>query len=219
MFTKSARLAIASVLTIVTAAFVSLMPHIATAQDVNPGDFVLRYDSSDGNLTVHYLGTTPVDIYFIDILTLGDGTYGTATSDSLGLLSRTVVANSYGNNDILNNSAGGVNGQYSQVFYAQDFTFTNPVRTFDSTNNTLDIGNVGQTGWTQADINATFITDTVTYENLNPGHFGYSTLNNDFIGTIELTPVPEPSTLILATGGVVLCGVHQLRRRKTTKHA
>ncbi len=216
MFGNSARLAFTTLFTILTAAFISFVPRCVTAQDVDPGDFVLRYDSTDGNLTVHYLGTTAVDIYFIDIITLGDGSIGTATGDNLGLLSRSVVAPSYGTNDTLNNDVSGANGRYSQVFYSNNFGLSK-LATFDSANNTLNVGDVGQTGWTQADINNIFVTDDSSYVGLNPGHFGYSTADADFIGKIEVTPVPEPSALLLAGTAVASGGLYQVRRRRTSR--
>lgn len=181
------------------------------SQDINPGDLVLRYDPTEGNLAYHYLGTgdSTLEIFILDIITIGDG-----QTPEKGYLTG-VKAETYGTSDTLNTDDG-YNGEFSQVFYSNNFGTTS-LLTFDSTNNYLNVGNVAPTGWTQTDINTLFITDDQIYEGLNPGHFGYATNDGDFIGSIEVSAVPEPSSVVALIAGASGMLVMAHMRRKTPK--
>lgn len=232
-----------------TAAAVTALASASTGfsqTDPNPGDLLLRYTATGdnaGNLTLYFTGTgtsgtSPLSLNVLDILTLGDGNepFGTrmpagipnVTEGQGGLVggplriqSPTLGAAS----ELFNTSESGVNGQYSQIYYAET-NLASSFITLDKSNpgvsDTVNLGNVAAAGWSQQNIDTIFITDSFSlYNSNNFGHFGYNVTGDatGYIGSVQLLAVPEPSTLGTFTVGAISMLTVGLagRRSRTSK--
>lgn len=197
----------------------------AVAGVATSGDFYLEYTGSTGNVSLWFTGTGasgvgPVNMQSLDIITLGDTSGGNPTMPSgipgvtagQGGLNAAVATLPTASFQTLNNSAGGLNGIYSQVFNANVGTTW---RTFDLTNpgvsNRLNLGNIAATGWNSTIVSSIFMTDPDVYGGPNYGMFGYSLADgNPVIGSV-VAAVPEPATTATLVVGAVL-GLYFRRR-------
>lgn len=205
----------------------------AHAASIDPGDFILQYDRLSGNISLFFTGTGvsgagPISLEELNILTLGDGSAGavmpagipsvTPGQGGLNGARATLPAASFQTFNTGINSDG-INGVFSQIYNANlgtawiTFTKTNP-----GVSDTLNLGNVAPTGWSQANVNTIFITDPVLYEEaLNPGYFGYTATGSDArIGRVQA--VPEPGAFSLLAAGLIgvtglRAGCRRIRRR------
>ena len=180
----------------------------------DPGDFVLEYTGSNGNLSLIFLGTGssgagPVSIQSLNVITLGDtsssnpampsGIPGvTPGTGGLNTGTATLPPASF---TVLNTSSSGVNGIYSEIFNANVGTTW---RTFDLTNpgvsDRLNIGNVAATGWSLSNLSTIFMTNPDVYGSYNFGKFAYSYADgNALYGAV----VPEPSSMVTLGIGAI----------------
>ncbi len=209
-------------------AFLLVVCFLATdvaAQATNPGDFYLEYTGSTGNMSLWFTGTGaagagPVGIQSLDIVTLGDTGAGNPAMPSgipgvtagQGGLNGAVATLPTASFQTFNNSPGGINGIYSQVFNSNVGTTW---RTFDlsspGVSNKLDLGNIAATGWNSTVLGTIFMTDGEIYGGVNFGSFGYSLADGvPRIGSV--VAVPEPTMTATLVVGTVL-GI-QFRRRR-----
>lgn len=211
--------------------------------DPNPGDLILKYTAAGdaaGNLTLYFTGTgtsgtAPLSLSVLDILTLGDGNEPFGTSMPAGIPNVTagqgaLVGTPFGTKapslgaatELSNTSTSGLNGQYSQIYYAESIpnnSFITLDKTIPGVSDTVDLGNVAAAGWSQQNIDSIFITDTFTlYNNSNFGHFGYLVAGDTtaYIGSVQLQAVPEPSTFAGLLAGVSAMGAMGYVRRKAS---
>lgn len=194
---------------------------VVRAAAVDPGDFVLTYDSLNGNLSLFFTGsgTTglgPLALQELNILSLGNGFAGssmpagvpnvTAGEGGLNGARATLPSASFQTFNTGSDSDG-VNGVYSQIYNANVgtswITFS---KTTPGVSDTLNLGNVAASGWTQSIANTIFITDPDLYDTeLNPGYFGYTTGDSDLrVGRVQVVnAVPEPGSMALLASAVI----------------
>ena len=192
----------------------------------------MYYDPATGNIKLQNTTSGTLQIQSFDILTLGNGTQGTATSGSTGYLSQAAAALPAAALSISNTSASGVNGLYSQAYAANFGTALFTLQPYGGwsaeapigpAGSFFDLGNIAALGMTQSDLDVRFLTD---FESTPPdfdtsayGQFLYTFRvgsSGDFSGNTlgNAVAVPEPSTVALL--GVAACvGGLALRRRKT----
>jgi hypothetical protein len=193
------------------------------------GDFVLEYTGATGNLSLLFTGTGasgagPVSMQSLDIVTLGDTSSGHpampsgitgVTPGQGGLNSGAAVVPSPSPSFVTSNtSALGLNGVYSQVFFANVGTTW---RTFDLSNpgvsNRLNLGNIAPQGWTYSVVSSIFMTDPDVYGSYNYGKFAYSLADgNAVLGAV----VPEPTSIATLGAGASI-GLFAAARRKARK--
>lgn len=214
-----------------TMAIAATLPSFAHAGAVNPGDFVLTYDSLNGNLSLLFTGTGaagtgPLSLQELNILTLGNGFAGTAmpadipnvTAGQGGLngARATLPTASFQTFNTGSNSDG-VNGVYSQIYNANvGSTWITFSKTIPGVSDTLNLGNVAASGWTQSIANTLFITDPDLYDTeLNPGYFGYTTGASDLrVGKVQVVnAVPEPGSMAILASGLIGAGAWCRTRR------
>jgi len=222
------RVILASVMLATAIATAPIAP--ARADLLAPGDFVLRYDPANGNMKLVFTGSGaagsgPISLQELNILTLGNDLAGnpampagipnvTPGQGGLNGARATLPAASFQTFNTGSNSDG-INGIYSQIYNASLTPAT--WITFDKTNpgasDTLDLGNVAATGWSQANINAIFMTDPDLYGgDRNFGNFGYAAGDGE-LKIASVQAVPEPSTVAMLGAGAGL-GVAGMMRRK-----
>lgn len=196
----------------------------ARAGAVDPGDFVLKYDSLNGNLSLFFTGsgaagTGPLSLQELNILTLGNGFAGsampsgipnvTAGQGGLNGVRATLPSASFQTFNTGSNSDG-VNGVYSQIYNANvGSTWITFSKTTPGVSDTLNLGNVAASGWTQSIANTIFITDPDLYDTeLNPGYFGYTTGASDLrVGQVQVVnAVPEPGSMAILCSGLIGVG-------------
>lgn len=202
------------------------------AESIDPGDFVLHYQPTDGNLTLLFTGTGaagvgPISLKELNIITLGNTDAGNPAMPS-GIPN--VTAGQGGLNGVratlptavfqtfnTGSNSDGINGIYSQIFNAVlENTWITFTKATPGVTDTLNLGNVAATGWSQANINAIFMTDPDLYDgNRNLGHFGYTLGDGGRrIGSV-VAPVPEPGTLALLGAGGLAVAVRFVRGRRS----
>jgi hypothetical protein len=208
------------------------LPSSARAGAIDPGDLVLKYDSLNGNLSLLFTGTGaagagPLALQELNILTLGNGFAGsampsgipnvTAGEGGLNGARATLPSASFQTFNTGSNSDG-VNGVFSQIYNANVgstwFTFS---KTTPGVSDTLNLGNVAASGWTQSIANTIFITDPDLYDTeLNPGYFGYTTGASDLrVGQVQVVnAVPEPGSMALLASGAIGAGAWYRTRRR-----
>lgn len=173
----------------------------------------LYYEPITGNLTLQNTSPGPVSLSLYQILTLGDGTEGPASSSGQGYLSGTSARVPQPPPSFVtsNTDSGGVNGLSSEIFVNNggaafltlaphaSWSVANPIGPAGSY---FDLGNVAATGMTQADLNERFITVAdLSPEGVSLG--GSFLFDYDGTSATSLSPgsvvalVPEPSMLML----------------------
>ena len=202
----------------------------AHAESINPGDFQLNYDPTNGNLSLFFTGTGsagtgPLGIQELNVLTLGNADAGNpampsgipnVTAGQGGLNGvRATLPSAFFQTFNTGSNSDGVNGIYSQIYNANVgsswFTFS---KSNPGVSDTLNLGNVAAMGWSQANINSIFMTDPDLYEgSRNFGSFGYTDGGGNLrIGSV-VAPVPEPGTCVMLAAGGLIYAVRLLRRR------
>lgn len=202
------------------------------AESIDPGDFVLQYRPADGNLTLLFTGTGaagvgPISLQELNIITLGNTDAGnpampsgipnvTAGQGGLNGVRATLPTAAFQTFNTGSNSDG-LNGIYSQIYNANvGSTWITFTKTTPGVTDTLNLGNVAATGWSQSNINTIFMTDPDLYDgNRNLGHFGYTLGDGSTrIGSV-VAPVPEPGTLALLGAGGLALAVRFVRGRRS----
>lgn len=201
---------------------------------IDPGDFVLKYDPANGNMKLLFTGTGqsgsgPVLLSALNIVTLGVSNpdlgfppmpsgIPNVTPGQGGLNGATApIPTPAPNFSTLNNDPAGLNGIFSEV----SFVWFNPSGlSFNKTNpgvsDTFNLGNVAALGWSQANINALFVTDQNFYDQVHYGYFGYSNNWGDTykLGLVQsVVPEPTAACVLVATGLFACCGLLHRRGR------
>ena len=197
------------VVMIATAIFYPVvMATVAVAQPSN-GDFVLRYRPSDGDLTLAFTGTGasgagPVSLQMLNVLTLGNGNDTTATLPPAAIQTFNSGAG----------ASGGLNGVFSEIYNA---SIGSTWITFSAAGtSSLDLGAVAATGWTQANVDSIFVTNSDASPNstLNYGYFLFAQdTGGAQLGRVEVVSVPEP-TIVIAAATTMTAGIAVARRRR-----
>ncbi len=191
------------------------------------------YNPVTGNLKLQNTTASAVKLLSYQIVTLGDGTYGTVAPGGQGYLTGSAaIMPSPAPAWPTSNTDAGSNGLFSEIYAANTFTGTStvPVLTLSAnsswsatnpigpTGSFFDLGNVAALGMTQAQLDARFIT---VWE-LSPGEttgygkflFDYETSPGMFSGATfgdVVAVVPEPSMFVLAAAAAGV-GVMRLVR-------
>lgn len=192
----------------------------------------LYYDPATGNLKLQNTTSGSLSLQSFSVLTLGNGSIGTATGNNQGYLSTGSASLPTFAFPVSNMDPAGLNGLYSQAGGANVSSVAITLSPYAgwSTANPLgpvgsywDLGNIAVTGMTQADLNARFLTDpdstppsysssafgqfTFSYQ-ISPGNF------SDSVGDV-VAVVPEPSSFALLAIAAGASGVaYRMRRRK-----
>jgi hypothetical protein len=235
LFTATCRMA--GSLAVATFALLAVAP-VAQAQ---PSSLTAFYDPATGNIKLQNTTSSVLEISSFNLLTLGNGSIGSATPNSEGYLNNAVVAttpigqgvgfangSSFRVRNNLNGAGASSNGAFSQIAATLFPDVDDPLPLFTlsaysgwSVDNPIglagsywDVGNVAAIGMSPADLNARFLTTTSAF-----GKFDYGTLAGTGItplvgNVVSLAAVPEPSTLALAGAGVAGLGYWRLRRRQ-----
>jgi len=209
-----------------------LAPH-AEAQS----SLTAYYDPATGNIKLQNTTASVLSISSFNLLTLGNGSKGAATPNSLGYLNgATVNATTPGSGISFTNGfsfrtsniqSSGANGQYSQIaavllpdelapqpmFALNGYAGWSASSPIGPAGTYWDVGNVAALGMSQSDLNARFLTDDASPVT---GQFLYSTLAGSGVTSAAgnvINVVPEPSTMALAAIGVAGLGLSRLRRR------
>jgi len=123
-------------------------------------DLAVVYEPATGAMRLEFTGTGSLALTAFDVLSRGNGTVGTATATMQGVLTGAKASLPSGQFQVFNDQAGGVNGIYSQMYVAN---FLGNVLTLSDaspgTSNIWNFGAVAPTGWSQAFVNAAFVTD------------------------------------------------------------
>ena len=209
-----------------------VMATVAVAQPSN-GDFVLRYRPSDGDLTLAFTGTGasgagPVSLQMLNVLTLGNGNDTTASGPAMPSGIPNVTPGQGGLNgsratlppaaiQTFNSgvgASGGLNGVFSEIYNA---SIGSTWITFSAAGtSSLDLGAVAATGWTQANIDSIFVTNSDASPNsaLNYGYFLYAQdTGGAQLGRVEVVSVPEP-TIVIAAAVTMTAGIAIAKRRR-----
>ena len=204
------------------------------ADVLSPGDFVLKYDPGNGNMKLVFTGTGaagsgPISLLELNVLTLGDTLAGnpampagipnvTAGQGGLNGSRATLPTAGFQTFNTGSNSAG-INGIYSQIYNGGVSSWITFTKTSPGVSDTLDLGNVAATGWSQANIDAIFMTDPELYGGeRHYGNFGY-TVDGFDLRIAPVQAVPEPGTTAMLVAGAVACGAATLRRRYARRRA
>jgi len=218
----------------------SAPPAVAQA----PTPLTAYYDPATGNFKLQNTTASALQISSFNLLTLGNGSIGAATPNSLGYLSGATVNASSANPGsgisfaptpasfrVSNAQASGSNGQFSQISAVLFFDPLDPAPLFTlnpysawSTSNPIgpagtywELGNVAATGMTQGNLDTRFLAEGTPNQF---GKFAYGTFTGSGIAPANgnvVSVVPEPSTLAAAV--VVLGGLGAWRFRRARRLA
>jgi hypothetical protein len=169
-------------------------------------DVSVAYDPTTGNMRLQYTGTGSLSFQALDLLSRGKGAVGTPTSNLLGLLTGATGTLPVAEFRTFNNQASGVNGTYSQLSATsfQQSGFLTLSSSLPGTSNVWDFGRIAPTGWTQATVNATFVTDADVAPNgsVNEGlgYFLFAQPSRSF-ELAQVVALPLPSSELTWAGG------------------
>lgn len=214
------------------------------ASGQTPTPLTAYYDPATGNFKLQNTTSSPLQISSFNLLTLGNGSIGTATPNSLGYLNGATVNASSSNPGsgisfapnpasfrVSNIQTSGSNGQYSQISAVLFFDPLDPQPLFTlnpysawSTSNPIgpagsywELGNVAGTGMTQANLDGRFLAEGTPNQF---GKFAYGTFTGSGIAPANgnvVSVVPEPSTMLVAA--VALGGLGAWRYRRARRRA
>ena len=169
-------------------------------------DVSVAYDPTTGGMRLQYTGTGSLSFQSLDLLSRGKGVVGTPTSNLLGLLTGATGTLPVADFRTFNNQASGVNGTYSQLSATsfQQSGFLTLSSSLPGTSNVWDFGRIAPTGWSQATVNATFVTDPDVAPNgsVNEGlgYFLFAQPSRSF-ELAQVVALPLPSSELTWAGG------------------
>ncbi|MEX0671011.1 MAG: PEP-CTERM sorting domain-containing protein [Pirellulales bacterium] len=195
----------------------------------------LYYNSLTGNLKVQNTTSGTQSFQSIDIITLGNGSFGPATVNNQGYLSLAEATVPPASFVLSNTNRFGFNGLYSQVFAANisaavftlqpyaGWSISSPIGPAGSF---LDLGNIAVLGMTQSDVDTRFLTDPEVSpgDRTLPGKFLFSYQTGPGVFSVAVpgdvvAVVPEPSAMALVTIAAGIDGLALRRRRCHTPAA
>ena len=168
-------------------------------------DLAIVYEPATGGMRLEYSGTGSIDVQAFDLLSRGNGSVGTATVTTQGVLTGATAALPTAAFRVFNNQASGVNGLYSQV-YAANFTERGLTLSNISpgVSNVCNFGTVAPAGWNQTFVNASFVTDPDSAPNFSTnqglGYFMFSEMTGGFQLARVLAAGPGEIVINVASG-------------------
>ena len=164
-------------------------------------DLAVVYEPATGAMRLEFTGTGSLALTAFDVLSRGNGTVGTATATTQGVLTGAKASLPSAAFQMFNDQTGGVNGIYSQMWVASlDSNVMTLSDASPGTSNIWNFGAVAPTGWNQAFVNAAFVTDPDSSPNSSTnaglGYFMFSdaAANGFQLGRVV---VPGPSAIVI----------------------